>query len=299
MRAAVDFFGLARRSIAGWNDDNASSMGAALAFYTLFSLAPLLLVAVAIAGVFVGRSEAQQALVDQLSTMIGVNAALAVDSLLEAAGSARDGALPAAIGFAALAFAATRVFAELRASLNRVWRVHPQTTSGIWNFVTTRILAFGMVLAVGFLLLVSLAASALIEALGESHGFEFGASILVLMALFAMIYKFMPGTRVAWRDVWVGAAVTSVLFWVGKLAIAIYIGHTAIASSFGAAGALVVVIAWVYYSTLIFFLGAEFTREYALSHGSRQNEPQLRERRRTPGIAANDEQMNERVTSGP
>lgn len=300
-RSALGLFKCAAR---GWADDNAASMGAALAFYTLFSLAPLLLVAIAVAGIFVGRHEAQEALMAQLTQVVGENAAFSIEELLDAAGSRDASLFPAIVGAITLFVGATTVFAELRSDLNRIWRVPTQRAHGAWQFVQTRLLSFGMVLVIGFLLLVSLAASAILSAVG-SYMFpdsetvvrvlEFAASMLVVGLLFAMIYKLLPDTRIGWRDVWVGAAVTSLLFWVGKVAIAVYIGKAAMASSFGAAGTLVVVIAWVYYSSLIFLLGAEFTRAYALRHGSKQGDDHLLERRRTPDRAANDDEAVERA----
>jgi membrane protein len=306
---------LSKRAFQGWSQDNASSMGAALAFYTLFSLAPLLLVAIAIAGIFVGRHEAQDVLMVQLTQLMGERAAQGVGTLLDAFSARNLGFLPAAIGTLTVVVGATTVFAELHRDLNRIWRVPTQKASGAWEFVRTRLLSFGMVVVVGFLLMVSLAASAFVAALGsywfagsESiiHTLEFASSSLLVMLLFAMIYKLLPDTRIAWRDVWVGAAVTSLLFWLGKVAIGTYIGKAAFASAFGAAGTLVAVIAWVYYSAQVFFLGAEFTREFALRHGSRQGERHLHEeRRRSDAPAANDADMVDRarriveVTSTP
>jgi membrane protein len=280
---------LARLSSRGWVEDNAASMSAALAFYTLFSLAPLLLVALAIAGFFVGRHEAHDVLIAQLTQVIGEKAALGIESLLDSAGSRAQGGLPAVVGVIALVIGATSVFAELRSDLDRIWRAHRAKSTGLWDWTRSRLLSFAMVVAMGFLLLVSLVAGALL------HGLDFVTPFLVVMLLFAMIYKFLPTARIAWSDVWVGAAVTSVFFWLGKLAIGLYIAKAALASSFGAAGTLVVVIAWVYYSSLAFFLGAEFTREYALRHGSKRGE-RLEERRRCVAPpAANDDEMVERA----
>jgi membrane protein len=178
---------------------------------------------------------------------------------------------------------ATTVFAELRRDLDKIWRYEPPKTSGLWDLARSRILSFGMILVIGFLLMVSLVVSATVTAVGSmwAGGFpgagvvlrsiEFFGSFAVITGLFAMIYKILPSVRIAWGDVWIGAAVTSLLFWLGKYLIGLYLGRSAIASPFGAAGTLVVVIVWVYYSAQIFFLGAEFTRAYALRHGSRQD----------------------------
>jgi len=292
-RGAADIF---LRSFKGWRDDNASSMGAALAFYTLFSLAPLLLVALSLAGLFFDRSQAQDALIGQLAQLIGERAAHGVETLLQAAGDQMAAKKSAALGFLTLLLGATSVFAELRSDLNRIWRCKLEKVNGAWAFVRTRLLSFGLVFAIGFLLLVSLVVSAVLSALGDllipgssllARGGEFLTSFIVLTVLFAMIYKLLPSRRIPWNDVWVGAAVKSLLFWVGKYAIGLYIAKSSVASSFGAAGTVVVIIAWVYYSSMIFFFGAEFTREYALSHGSRQDLD--REAPPVASKAANDE----------
>ena len=293
---AAQLLPLAKCSIKAWVDDAAPSMGASLAFYTLFSLAPLLLVVIALAGLFFGRDAAQDMLIDQLSQLVGEKAAYGVEALLEAAGTRDQGRFAAAIGAVTLLIGATTVFAELRSDLNRIWRHKPVKASGMAKFVTARLLSFVMVMGAGLLLLASMIASALVAAAGERwfpgadivvHLGEFAISILMVTGLFAMIYKLLPSPRVAWSDVWVGAAVTSALFWIGKLLIALYLAKAAVGSTFGAAGAIVVVIAWVYYSSQVFFLGAEFTRQYALRHGSRQDEGI--DRRRHPYAAANSE----------
>ena len=275
-------------------------MGAALAFYSLLSLAPLLLVAIGVAGVFWGRSEAQTLLMDQITSVVGENAAAGIQLVLDnASNGAAEGLIPALIGFATALFGAATVFNELQQDLDRIWRHHARK-AGVMGMVRSRMLTFGMVLAVGFLLLVSLVISTALSAvssawLGSLIGartLEFVLSFVVVTGLFAMIYKILPRTRIAWSDVWVGAAVTSALFWIGKYLIGLYLGHASVASSFGAAGTVVVLIVWVYYSAQIFFLGAEFTREYALRHGSRCNTVQARKR---AGEAANEDEMVERA----
>jgi membrane protein len=266
----------------GWMRDGASSMGAALAFYTLFSMAPLLLLAIAIAGLVIGADTARDLLMNQLSALLGAQGAGAIGAVLAAADDRTDGLLAAALSIATLVLGATTVFAELRRDLDRIWSVETPPVTGVWDIVRARILSFSMVLVIGFLLMVSLVVSATVAALGGMWSGAFPGSVVVMRALeflgsfavitglFAMIYKILPTVRLAWGDVWIGAAVTSLLFWVGKYLIGLYIGRSAIASPFGAAGTLVVVIVWVYYSAQIFFLGAEFTRAYALGHGSRR-----------------------------
>jgi membrane protein len=287
--------------VQGWIDDSGSSMGAALAFYSLLSIAPLLLVVIGVAGVFWGRTEAQTLLMDQITSVVGDNAAAGIQLVLDnASQGAGDGMVPALIGFATALFGAATVFNQLQQDLDRIWRHHARKT-GVMGMVRSRLLTFGMVLSVGFLLLVSLVVSTALSAvssawLGSLVGartLEFALSFLVVTGLFAMIYKILPRTRIAWSDVWVGAAVTSMLFWIGKYVIGLYLGHASVASSFGAAGTLVVLIVWVYYSAQIFFLGAEFTREYALRHGSRQNTVQARRKRAME--AANEDEMVERA----
>jgi membrane protein len=300
VRGLDDAWGLARRAVQGWMDDSASSMGAALAFYTLLSLAPLLLVVVGVAGIFWGRTEAQSLLMDQITGVVGDRAAEGIRLVLENAGNgATEGVLPAVIGFATALFGAATVFNELQQDLDRVWRHHARK-AGVMGMLRSRLLTFGMVLSVGFLLLVSLVVSAAISALSDewlgsivgARTLEMALSFVVVTGLFAMIYKILPRTRIAWGDVWVGAAVTSALFYVGKYLIGLYIGRASVASSFGAAGTIVVLIVWVYYSAQVFFLGAEFTREYALRHGSRCGSVQGRKRAMQ---AANEDQMVERA----
>jgi membrane protein len=270
---------LVRRAFAAWSADGASSMGAALAFYALFSLAPLLLVVLWLAGFFVGRDEAQQVLMEQLTVIAGPAAASAVGGLIEAASTPSEGAIPALVGAFTLVLGATTVFSELRTQLDRIWRAPPPRHQGAMKFLVTRFFAFLLVLGIGALLLGSMALSAFLTAAGEifferskatMHAMDFAATLAALTLLFAMIYKILPSVRIAWRDVWLGAALTAALFWVGKSLIALYLARSGVQSGFGAAGAVVLVILWVYYSAQIFFLGAELTREFALRHGSRR-----------------------------
>jgi membrane protein len=284
---------LVKCAVRGWIDDAAPSMGAALAFYTVFSLTPLLLVVIALAGAFMGRDAAQEALIAQMAQFMGPKAASGIESLLEAAGSRDRGGVALVAGAAALILGATTLFAELHTDLNRIWRYRPPK-SGIGKFLLTRLRAFSLVMAIGALLLGSVVATTVLTAIAERwfpgmefllHLGEFAISFVVSAALFAAIYKLLPGPSLEWRDVWVGAAVTSLLFWVGKLAIALYIAKTSVGSSFGPAGAIVMLIAWVYYSAQVFFLGAEFTRQYALRHGSKQSDPV---ERRRPYVVSTD-----------
>jgi len=258
---------LARRAVAGWQDDGAQSMGASLAYYTLFSLAPLLLIITAVAGFVFGEQAVRGELASQLAALVGDDAARAVEVLIASAARPRTGFVAMAVGVVALLAGASTVFAELQSALDRIWRAPARTQArGVWTLVRTRVVSFGMILAIAFLLMVSLFISALVSALGDwwgVHALAFVVSFALVTVLFALIYKVIPRVRIAWRDVWTGAAVTSALFALGKIAIGLYLGRASVTSVFGAAGSLVAVMVWVYYSAQIFLLGAEFTREYA------------------------------------
>jgi membrane protein len=284
LQTARQFRDLAKQSFIAWMDDGAGSMGAALAFYTLFSMAPLLLLVIAIAGLVIGSDVARDLLMNQLTQLLGEQGATAVKSVLEAADKKGESIMAAAVSLVTLALGATTVFAELKRDLDKIWHYQPPKRRGWLIQITSRVGAFGMILVIGFLLMVSLVVSATVTAFGSMwaaglpgsalllRALEFLGSFFVITGLFAMIYKILPTGRIAWRDVWVGAAVTSLLFWIGKYLIGLYLGKSAVASPFGAAGTLVVVILWVYYSAQIFFLGAEFTRAYALRVGSHQRD---------------------------
>jgi membrane protein len=276
---------LAKQAAVVWSDDYAPSMGAALAYYTTFSAAPLLLIVVSVAGLVFGEEAARGEIFAQLRGMIGTEGAVAVQGLLESVSKPKEGILATLIGVTVLLIGATTVFAELQDSLDRIWRAPVRTrSSGLWTLLRARILSFGMILGIGFLLMVSLVVSAALSALGRWWAPFFGAwevalqganllvSFALITVIFALIYKVMPRARVEWRDVWIGAAVTALLFSIGKSLIGLYIGRSGVTSGFGAAGSLAVLLIWVYYSAQIFLLGAEFTWVYAHSHGSRRGE---------------------------
>jgi len=301
MMRARDLADLSHRAVRGWIADSAPSMGAALAFYALLSLAPLLLVALGLAGVFFGREAAHDALIAQVASMIGDQAAMGVETLLDAAGTRQEGLMPALIGAVLVFIGATTLLGELRADLDRIWRYTPPQTGGVGRQFASRAAALLMVMVIGLLLVASMLASTFFSTVGAEklglsepalHALEFATSFVVVTLLFAAIFKILPSRRIAWSDVWVGAAVTSLLFWVGKLAIALYLAKAAVDSSFGAAGALVVLVLWVYYSAQVFFLGAEFTKEYALYHGSAKHE---RKGRRLTDLNASYEALVERA----
>ena len=276
---------LIKKSVTSWIDDYAPSMGAALAYYTVFSIAPLLIIVIAVAGFAFGQEAVQGEIAAQLGGLIGQEGAEAVQQLVESASEPTRGIIATVISIVLLVIGATTVFGELQSSLDRIWRVPaPLGASGIWNLLRTRLLSFGMVLGLGFLLLVSLVVSAGLAAFGTWWGGAFkgweallhvlnlAISFALITGLFAMIYKIMPRAKIAWRDVWVGAAVTALLFEIGKFLIGLYLGKSGVTSGFGAAGSLVVLLVWVYYSAQIFLLGAEFTWVYAHEQGSKAGE---------------------------
>jgi len=256
-------------------------MGAALAYYTMFSIAPLLLIVITVAGAVFGEDAARGMVFSQLAGLIGDNGAEMVQVMLKGARNSDRAIFSAVVSAVTLFIGATTVFAELQTDLNLIWKANSNPGSGVWTFIRTRLLSFGMVLGIGFLLIVSLIMSAMVSAFSKLwggwfsdvewllHAVNFLVWFLIITALFAMIYKILPGVKIAWTDVWIGAAVTSLLFAVGKFVIGVYIGKSAISSSFGAAGAFIVLVAWVYYSAQIFLLGAEFTCVYAHRRGSR------------------------------
>jgi membrane protein len=274
-------FDVVKESFKEWSKDDALQLGAALAYYTIFSLAPLLLVAISVAGLFFGREAAQGQIVSQIDQLVGRQGAEAIQTMVANAGKYGSGVLGTVVGVATILFGATGAFVQLQSSLNQIWEVEARPGLGIWSFVRTRILSFGMVLGIGFLLLVSLVISAAIAALDAwARGIFPGAEVAIgivsfligfalITLLFAMIFKFLPDVEIAWRDVWVGAVVTTTLFMIGKVLIGLYLGNSGVASTYGAAGSLVVLLLWIYYSTQILFFGAELTQVYAARYGSR------------------------------
>lgn len=266
-----------------WSADYAPSMGAAIAYYTVFSLAPLLVIVIAVAGAAFGREAVQGLVSDQLTGLVGPQAAEMVEGLVAASGNSDRGLVAGLISVGVLLVGATTVFAELQSALDRIWKVPERAKpSGLWGLLRARLLSFGLILGLAFLLMVSLVASAALAAIGSWFGGLLPGwevllqvantvlSLAVLSLLFGAIYKFMPSTPIAWRDVAVGALATALLFEVGKLAIGLYIGKSGMDETFQAAGAIVLLLVWVYYAAQIFLLGAEFTRAWASAHGSRR-----------------------------
>ena len=274
---------MAKESVSAWMDDFAPSMGAAIAYYTAFSIAPVIIIVIAIAGFVFGEEAASGYLYAQVSSLLGDEGGKAVQGMVESASSSGKGTIATIIGVALLIVGATTVFAELQSDLDRIWKAPAATKSeGLWGLVRSRVLSLGLVVSIGFLLLVSLVISSALAALGEWWGgaFEsfkwlleilnFVVSLLVITVMFALMYKILPRIKIGWRDVWIGALVTALLFTIGKFLVGMYLGRAGVASSFGAAGSLAVLLVWVYYSAQIFLLGAEFTWVYAHRVGSRQ-----------------------------
>jgi len=272
---------LLKDTAAEWTNDGAPRLGAALAYYATFSLAPLLIIAVAISGLVFGREAATGQIIGQIQGLVGPDAAAAIQAMIEKTDQPAASIIASVIGLVVLLFGASGVFGELQQSLNTIWDIQPKPDRGVAAAVKDKFFSFTMVLGTGFLLLVSLVISAGLTALGNFvvgllPGWDFLAqvvnfviSLVVITALFALIFKYVPDAEVAWADVWVGALVTALLFTIGKALIGLYIGYSSFSSTYGAAASLVVVLLWVYYSAQILFFGAEFTQVYANTYGSR------------------------------
>ena len=277
-------FHVLTESLKAWIDQRAASKGAALAFYTLFSMTPILVLAIAVAGYFFGSKAAQGEIILQVQGLVGPNGAQAIQALLAAAQDPAAGLVATILASVLLLVGATSVFAELKGSLDEMWGIGKFRRSSFSVLMRTRLLSFGLVVVLAFLLLISLVVSASLAVLERYAGGIWSSSAIVLSAisslisfgaiafLFAVIYKMLPDVRLSWRDVWIGAIFTAGLFSLGKYAIGLYLGNSAVASGFGAAGSVVALLVWVYYSAQIFFLGAQFTRQYALRCGSLQGE---------------------------
>jgi membrane protein len=286
-----------RRSVAGWWNDNVPRLGASLAYYTLFALAPILVVAIGIGGLVFGPEAVRGEIVGQIQGLIGREGAEAVQAMLE--GASRPGSSIAATvaGIITFFLGATGAFLELQTALNAIWHVEPKSDGSYWRvLVMQRVISFGLVVALGFLLLTSLLVSAALAAIHRYMGNAFPGvivlwealnvivSLTVITLLFALIYKVLPDVKLSWRDVWIGALVTAGLFSIGRLVIGLYLGTASIASTYGAAGSVVVILIWVYYSAQIILLGAEFTRAYVDEFGGRPPTEEYAEKKRVkPG----------------
>jgi membrane protein len=274
-------FDLLKETVSEWSKDKASRLAAALAYYTVFSLAPLLIIVIAIAGSVFGEEAARGEIVGQIQGLVGKDGANVIETAIENANKPDTGSIASIISIIVLLFGASGIFAELQDALNTVWEVQPKPERGLINVIRSRFLSFSMVLGVGFLLLVSLVTSAALAATVNFFGhllppgldffwqlvnfiFAFG----VTTVLFGLIYKVLPDVKIGWSDVWIGAAITSLLFSIGRYLLGQYLGNSSFSSTYGAAGSLVVVLAWVYYAAQILFFGAEFTQVYARRYGS-------------------------------
>ena len=274
---ATFFWRLLRDTFNNWLEDRALRMGAALAYYSVFSMAPLLLIAIGVASQIFDKTEARQEILDQIGTTVGSSARQSVEQILENTRDSGNGVVATVVGVAVLLFGASGVFAELQDGLNNIWKVKPKPGLGIVAMLRDRLLSFTVVLGTGFLLLVSLLLSASLSALGAWmerklpgsawfwHFLNSTVSFLVIALLFAMIFKILPDAKIDWRDVWIGALVTAALFTLGKALIGVYLGQSHLTDAYGAAGSVVVLLTWVYYSALILLFGAEFTHVYALA----------------------------------
>jgi len=274
-----------KASAGNWMAHKDARMGAALAYYSIFSLGPITIIAMAVAGLFFGRDVVQGEVSAAMKGLLGDSGAQAVQTMLAGASKPSEGLMATLIGLGALVFAAVGVVVQLKDALNTVWEVEDSKESGVWHFLRTYVLSFAAVIAVGFLLLVSLMLTTAIAALGKFYANSipeallqpvgFVASFAIVALLFALMFKYLPDAEVQWRDVWLGALVTGLLFELGKFLIGLYIGKQGLESSFGAAASLVVVLIWVYYSAQIVLMGAEFTRAHALQN-SAQNSSEAR-----------------------
>jgi membrane protein len=272
--SATYFLSLLKETYSKWTEHNASRLGASVAFYSILSFAPLLVLLTAVIAVIFGHESAQGALVDEARQLIGASGAQTVEVLLKNADKPSSGVVAGTVAFVTLLFGASGVFIELQDALNMMWDVNGGQSAGILGMVRQRLFSFGMILSVGFLLLVSLLLSAGLESVGHWSGqvlpvppilmqaANFVGSFVVIAGLFALMFKYMPAARTEWRYVVVGAIVTALLFDIGKLLLGLYLGRASVSSAYGAAGSLVAVVVWIYYSAQIFFFGAEFTHVY-------------------------------------
>ena len=283
---------LVKAAVMRWWDDNALRLSAALSYYTLFSLAPLLTIAVAIAGLVVDEKMVQEEVLGQFQGLIGKAGAETIANMLESAGQPVQGTIATVVGLVTLVIVSTGMFSELQDALNLIWRIKPKKRDALWSALKSRFLSFILVIGTGVLLLVSLLVDTFLAALGRLvlravpgpqvmlAFVDVAVSLPVITVLFALMFKVLPDGYIAWGDVWLGAVASGTLFIIGEWAIGLYIGSTAIASMYGAAASLMVILVWVYYSALIFFLGAEFTCVYANEYGSRASH-----RRGSPSIS--------------
>jgi len=274
-------FHLARLAFEEWSNDKASRLAAALSYYAAISLAPLLILLIGIAGLVFGREAAAHQIASQIQGLVGQESAQVIQDIITQANKPSTGIISTIIGTVVLLFGASGVFGALQDGLNTIWEVAPKPGRGFFGIIKDRFLSLAMVVGVGFLLLVSLVISAGLAAFGKYVGgvlplhwlvlaiINALVSFLVIAVLFALIFKVLPDVEIGWNDVWIGASITSLLFTIGKFAIGLYLGRASVGSAYGAAGSLVVILIWIYYSSQILFFGAELTQVYANELGSR------------------------------
>jgi membrane protein len=279
-----NFWELLRQTQKEWSEDNAARLAAALAYYTILSVAPLLMLAVSVVGLVFGDDAARGHVAGELSSIVGPQAGEGIQTMIQHANSPTGGTISSIVGIIVLMFGASGVFGELQSSLNAIWEVAPKPGRGVVGMLRQRFFSFTMVLSVAFLMLVSLVLSAALDAVGHFfegalpggealwHVLNFAISFAVITALFALMFRVVPDVKVPWHDTWMGAAFTALLFTLGKFLLGLYLGRASVASPYGAAGSIVVLVIWVYYAAQILFMGAEFTQVYARRHGS-QFEP--------------------------
>jgi membrane protein len=277
--SASDYWPVVKNAGSQWVDDKAPRLGAALAYYSIFSIAPMLVIAIAVAGFVFGAEAARGEVSRQVGSLVGQQGGEAVEAMVEAANKPDTGTIATVLGVVMLLVGATGLFGQLQDALNTVWEVQPKPGLGVWGIVRERFLSLSMVLGVAFLLLVSLIVSAALAAVGGLFG-DWQTSVVgqavttlidlvVITVMFALIFRYLPDAEIAWRDVWFGAGVTAVLFAIGKVLIGVYLGRAGVASAYGAAGSLAVLLVWLYYAAQIFLFGAELTKAYADRMGSR------------------------------
>ncbi|HYK03977.1 MAG TPA: YihY/virulence factor BrkB family protein [Thermoanaerobaculia bacterium] len=279
-----------KQTFKEFGEDKAPRLGAALAYYTIFSIGPLLLIAVAMAGIFLGKEAAQGKISAELGNVLGSEMAKSLETMIEAAHKPKSGTIATIVGVVMLLIGASGLFAQLKDALNTIWNVEPKKAAGIMGMIKERFLSMAMVLGIGFLLLITLVFDAAISAMGPLlerlvggeaiiHVVQLVLSFLVSTVLFACIFRILPDLKIAWKDVWFGAIFTSLLFVVGKWGLGLYLGKAAVGSAYGAAGSLVILLVWVYWSAQILFLGAEFTQVYARTFGSLKGDTSKRQAR--------------------
>jgi membrane protein len=284
------YVGVLKQTFKEFGEDKVPRLGAALAYYTIFSIGPLLLIAVAMAGIFLGDEAARGGISSELGKVFGSEMAKSLETMIQAASKPKSGTVATIVGVLTLMLGASGVFGQLKDALNTIWNVEPKKAGGVMGFLKQRFLSMAMVLGIGFLLLVTLVVDTVITAMGGylerfvggeavMQVIQLALSFVVATVLFAAIFRILPDLKIAWRDVWLGAVFTSILFVLGKFGLAIYLGKAAPGSAYGAAGSLVILLIWVYWSAQIMLLGAEFTQVYARELGSLKGDKSKREAR--------------------